>query len=149
MGDNSGTTTTLPRFQTIYNAHEFPKWAEKIEGPSVTMPDMVLSIDEIIRRFTRGIPVEGNRFPIYDGEQDQFPDLTFTDKLQIEELKVTMQDELRLINERQQERIRKQKAEIEKTQRAQEDKIVSRLKEWYKGADQGEKVQRTSGEKGE
>lgn len=148
-GDKKGTTDTLPRFQTIYNAHQFPKWAEEITGPSTTMPDMTLSLDEIVRRFARGIPITGQRFPIYDGDEDQdFPDLTFTDKLTREELKMTLNDELRVINERQQQRVRKQKKDAE-DKAAQDDKdlkerINSYLKE--KGADQGPIIQRTTGE---
>lgn len=46
--------------------------------PSMTIPDQTMSMREILQRFARGLPVDV-KVPIYDGEDDYFPDLSKMD----------------------------------------------------------------------
>lgn len=55
-------------------------------GPSMTVPDQTLSIQEILDRFARGLPVSGGRAPIFD-EEDELPDLRTLDLAERQELK--------------------------------------------------------------
>lgn len=41
--------------------------------PSETIPDQSLSIKEILMRFSRGLPIDGQKVPWYD-EEDDLPD---------------------------------------------------------------------------
>lgn len=62
-------------FKTCINGHEYPKEYKVFTIPSLTIPDQAISIKEMIARFTMGLPIHGNRVPIYDGDQEYFPDL--------------------------------------------------------------------------
>lgn len=73
MNKNKQETDELPKFKTNYNAHLFPRMGRRSQMPSKTVPDQSLPVSEIIRRFTRGIPVENYTTPLYD-EEGTMPD---------------------------------------------------------------------------
>lgn len=57
------------KFRTQYN------YGERVPGeinnsPSMTVPDQSMTIQEIISRYARGLPLGGQRVPVYDGEED-------------------------------------------------------------------------------
>lgn len=54
------------------NASTFDKKYEKNTSPSMTVPDQTMGLREILERYTRGLPINGN-VPIYD-EDDDLPD---------------------------------------------------------------------------
>lgn len=58
------------RWKTQFNAHLFPSRAEKITAPSITVPDMTLSIPEIIERHTSGLDYGNGKVPLYSGGSD-------------------------------------------------------------------------------
>lgn len=64
------TTTNLPRYKSAGNAHLFPKTYRKIKGPSLTVPDQVLSMRQIMERHTRGLPITGGMNPEYPDDQE-------------------------------------------------------------------------------
>lgn len=66
-------------FKTQYNADEFPNDNEKIVGKSMTVPDQTMSVRELLERYHRGLPLGGEKVPIYDGEEDYMPDLATMD----------------------------------------------------------------------
>lgn len=64
----------LPKIRSNYNRN-IPDH-ERFETPdpiSMTIPDMSMSMAEIMNRYTRGIPFETGRIPIWD-ENQEFPD---------------------------------------------------------------------------
>lgn len=58
------------KFKTHFNAT--PEAGEIITGPSMTIPDQAMSIGEIMRRFASGLPLGGQRVPVYDDGEDMF-----------------------------------------------------------------------------
>lgn len=58
-------------FKTPYNA--VPSAGEVNTQPSKTIPDQSMSIREIMKRYASGLPLGGQRVPMYDeGEDDPF-----------------------------------------------------------------------------
>lgn len=57
-------------FKHQYNAELFSRDPETSNLPSMTVPDMSMSIKDIINRHSRGLPTGGQRVPIYEGEED-------------------------------------------------------------------------------
>jgi hypothetical protein len=47
-----------------------PLEGEKNHGVSKTIPDQSMSIPELIRRYSSGLPLGGSKVPIYTGEED-------------------------------------------------------------------------------
>lgn len=65
------------------------------DQPSMTIPDQTMSIREILDRFARGLPLGGQRVPVYNGEDDDLPDLQHMDLADREEYMESAADELR------------------------------------------------------
>lgn len=72
------------RFKTQYNQDEFPIRGEVNRGVSMTIPDQTMSIKEIMRRYAQGLPVAGEKVPVYDEEND-LPDPRKMDLVEIQE----------------------------------------------------------------
>lgn len=103
-------------FSTI-NYPSKGRGGREIEGPSLTVPDQVMSMREIFKRFANGLPISGtNQEPLYMGDDIQFN----PKKLDLTEL-----DALRKENDSlMQEFDRKQK---EKDQEALEKKLKEKF----------------------
>lgn len=84
----------------MLNAKEFPKRYEVPYGVSMTIPDQTMSINEILTRFASGLPIDGERVPIYEGEEDDMPDLEHMDLAEREEYVESAKRELAEIDER-------------------------------------------------
>lgn len=67
------------KFRNHYNLHEFTPQFEVNTQPSMTVPDMSLSIVDIITKHTAGIPDHLIRTPVYYGESIYVPDLKTLD----------------------------------------------------------------------
>lgn len=52
------------------NAHERPKNYKQFTKPSLAVPDQSLTIDQLIKRYRRGQPLEGVNTPIYEEEDE-------------------------------------------------------------------------------
>jgi hypothetical protein len=61
--------------------------------PSLTIPDQALSLNEIIRRFASGIPMDIGKIPVFDEEND-LPDFRKMDLAERQEWKERFQQEL-------------------------------------------------------
>lgn len=85
-------------FKHHYNA--IPTEGEKNFGPSKTVPDQSLSVGEIMRRHARGLPITGERVPIYEGEDNDLPDLSRLDLAEREQIIRDSRSELDEINDR-------------------------------------------------
>ena len=56
------------------NSKSFEKNYETNEGPDMCIPDQSMTVREIMDRFTRGLPLDQGKVPIYEGEE-YTPDL--------------------------------------------------------------------------
>lgn len=78
------------KFKTQYNQDEFPHVQEKNEGPSESVPDRSMSVAELLRRYSNGTPVEGNKgvFDYDDDDEHEFllPNLAAMDLTERQEL---------------------------------------------------------------
>lgn len=74
--------------------------------PSLTVPDQSMSVQEILDRYARGLPIGGSRVPIFD-EEDDMPDTTHMDLADIQMLKETYADELQIIEKKRSKRSQK------------------------------------------
>jgi len=83
-----------PRFQTIFNRHLFPHTGEVNNMPSRTIPDQTLSMQEILTRYARGLPLTNGKQPIYNGDED-LPDLKTMDLAEIQEYKENIQSQIK------------------------------------------------------
>jgi len=90
------------KFQTQYNAHEFPRIREKSNKPSMTIPDQSMTVSELVERNKRGLPLGGAKVPIWDEnpETEYLPDLNRLDLSEVHELKLQAQE---TINEKREE----------------------------------------------
>lgn len=58
----------LPTFKHHYNST--PDEGEINDEPSETVPDQSMSVSEIMRRFASGLPLGGEKVPLYEGDED-------------------------------------------------------------------------------
>lgn len=80
-------------FKTPYNADHFPKDHQVFTQPSQTIPDETMTIDQIVRRFTKGLPLEGKQ-AVYLGE-DEIPDIKRMDLTEIDEYKQMLAEDIK------------------------------------------------------
>lgn len=64
---------SIPPFRTQFNHHLFAADHEVNTLPSLVLPDQTLSIQQIIDRYTRGIPFPVGKVPLYDNEDSIVP----------------------------------------------------------------------------
>lgn len=67
------------------NADQFPYEGEINTQPSMTVPDQTMSIQTILERYSRGLPIGGRTDEYYD-EEDTMPDYRKLDLTEIAEL---------------------------------------------------------------
>lgn len=106
------------------NADVFPKDYEINVLPSVTIPDMSMSVREIMERHARGLPQTGVKVPVYDQlfDDDDFSPIVDPSKLDLaerQELKEQFEQELKEFEYKFAAR-EKAKAEEEKQQKEQQ-----------------------------
>lgn len=68
------------------NAAYIPKRNERNTLPSKTVPDQTMSIQEIMRRYAQGLPMGGQRVPIYEEDLTDMPDLQHLDLAERQEI---------------------------------------------------------------
>ncbi|AXH76588.1 MAG: hypothetical protein [Microviridae sp.] len=61
--------------------------------PSKTVPDQTMSIKEIMQRYGSGQALS-QKVPVYDGDEDYFPDLRTMDLAEIEQMKLKLADDI-------------------------------------------------------
>lgn len=83
----------LPRVKNSANAHLFESKGEVNKQPSMTVPGQTMSVAEMVERYRRGLPIEGNPNPIFNGE-DALPDLDDLDLADRQELIEQIADQL-------------------------------------------------------
>lgn len=103
------------KFKNAYNSQEFPPDHEKNGLPSLTVPNQAMSIQEIMRRFAQGLTVEGERVPVYNGEEE-LPDLKRMDLVDRQEfaehVKETITESRKKLKELDEEEKKKQARQL-------------------------------------
>lgn len=79
-------------FVTQYNYKGGKK--EEFTLPSMTIPDQTMSIPEIMERYVKGLPLSAGRVPVYEGEDDDLPDMSRMNKIDRIETVRQLEDEL-------------------------------------------------------
>lgn len=116
------------KFRTAFNLDEFPAPAgEKNHGQSMTIPDQSMSIREIMRRYAQGLPVEGERVPIYDEEND-LPDPKTLDLTERQEMAENAKNEFNDLSAKYQ---MEQKELADKKFKKQQEKFNKNLDEKF------------------
>lgn len=96
------------KFQTGYNQKDFPRKYKMAGGPSMTIPDQTMSMREIMDRYARGLPLNGQKIPIYNGEEDDMPDLKNLDladrERYMEEARMELEEVKGRINEKRRQK---------------------------------------------
>lgn len=113
--------STQSLIKNSLNAKKFPTKGEKNTLPSMTIPDMSYTIQEILIRFSKGLPVTGNTAkPVYNGEM-LVPDVKKMDISEIANLRDFMK-----------EKIEARKQESERIGREKREKEQKEFDEWKK-----------------
>lgn len=100
------------KFKTQWNADEFPRSpGETNTGISETIPDQSLSVREIMTRHAHGLPVSGERVPVYHGEEEFLPDPNTLDLAEREDLKIQNAEEIKRHREALNDKIQSNKNE--------------------------------------
>lgn len=113
------------KFKTEYNQEEFPRVQEKNETPSMSIPDMSLSVQELLRRFSNGMPIVGNNPGSYDYEDNESEEHEFL-LPNLEAMDIYEREQL-LIKVR--EMVENTRAEINENLRIQREKAIVEAKE--------------------
>lgn len=113
------------KFKTPWNKSEFPVDKGEVNTqPSQTVPDQTLSLKELLDRYARGLPIVGEKFPIYNGDEEDLPDLKKMDLSEIADLKEKLDKQ---IKEQQGELLIQQHAETKKQNEIEQRKL---FKKW-------------------
>lgn len=114
-----------PAIKTPLNAKHFPESREYNYQPSKTLPDQTLSLKELLDRYTRGLPISGPQMhPVFNGDEDFFPDVRRMDISEIHDLKQLVKEDIQ--NQKDdltKQQTAKQKAAAAKSQ-AELDKLA-------------------------
>ena len=89
------------RIKTSMNAQTFEKNYERNSKPGLTIPDQTMNIRTILERHSRGLPIDGVKIPIWDGEDNDLPDWRTLDLSERQILKEQYMEELQSIKNRQ------------------------------------------------
>lgn len=89
------------------NANTFPKVYSKNNMPSLTIPDQTMSMRTILERHSRGLPIDGVKVPIWEGEDNDLPDWNRLDLVERQELAHLYKNEIEDIKNRHYNKINK------------------------------------------
>jgi len=84
-------------------------------GESKTIPDQSMTLRELLIRYAKGLPLEGQKTPIWEGEEGFDIDPQKLDLAEIEELREKAETELKDINNRVKEEVEKKRAKKRST----------------------------------
>jgi len=79
-------------------------------GESKTVPDQSMTLRELLIRYAKGLPLEGQKTPIWEGEEGFDVDPQKLDLAEIEELREKAEQELKDINNRIKQEVEKKRA---------------------------------------
>lgn len=96
------------KIKNLFNAN--PDEGQINNEPSQTVPDQSMSLRELLVRYAKGLPLEGARTPIWEGEEGFDRDPETLDLAEREELAEKARQELKEINERIKNKVAEKKA---------------------------------------
>lgn len=103
----------MKKFRNHYNTK--PDAGEVNVLPGKTIPEQSMSLREILKRFASGVPVGGQKVPLYEGEDLDAPDFSRMDAVDKAQLQKELKHELSSlkgkINQAQAEEIANKKAQ--------------------------------------
>ena len=79
-------------------------------GESKTVPDQSMTLRELLIRYAKGLPLEGQKTPIWEGEEGFDIDPQKLYLAEIEELREKAEQELKDINNRVKQEVEKKRA---------------------------------------
>lgn len=127
------------KWKTSLNASEFEKHYEINEGESMTIPDMSYSTRELLNRYAKGLPLDGVRVPIYEGEEPGMPDLTGLDLIDRRRVLEEVEQEILEIKERQRQKER-ERYDVER-KKVVDDLVAKKIEEIRKEKEVGNEPQ--------
>lgn len=88
-----------PIIRNSHTARYIKTINERNRYASKTIPDQTMSIQEIMDRHARGLPISGAKVPIYDAD-DPMPDMARMDLVDIQEMREIAQNNVNEIQQR-------------------------------------------------
>ena len=82
------------------NAKDYPYKGEVNNKPSETIPDQTMTMREILTRYAKGLPIDGEKTPLWEEGEGYAKDPETLDLAEREELATQAREELQQINER-------------------------------------------------
>lgn len=98
---------------TITYVENAPENYEHPKGVSLTVPDMAMSIQQIMERYVTGNPIDNQETAYFD---DEFPDLRMLSKTDLLEMQMGIQDEMDRLTEVINQKYALEKAEAEQAE---------------------------------
>lgn len=96
----------MQKVRTYFNHADLGVKGERFTLPSCTVPDQTLSIQEIMRRYAKGLPIGGQKVELFD-EEDDLPDPRTLDLAERQEYAEIYVAEIKDYNKRQKEAAQK------------------------------------------
>lgn len=97
------------------NAHTFETKGQVNNEPSQTVPDQSMTLRELLVRYAKGLPLEGARTPIWEGEEGFEKDPETLDLAEREELAEKAREELKAIDEKIKNELEKKRSKKRST----------------------------------
>ena len=88
------------RIKNTLNYDQFPSIGESNSEPSLTIPDQTLPVRELLVRYAKGLPLDGQKQAIWEGEDGDGIDPRRLDLAERQELEIAARQELAEIEER-------------------------------------------------
>lgn len=103
-----------PTIRTRYTSMFYPKNMEMNIMPSMTVPDMSMTVGELVKRFAQGLPLDGGKTPLWEEEGDM-PDMVKLDLAERQQVIEEAVEEIKTIEKRVKERKQRgQQMELDK-----------------------------------
>lgn len=132
-------------FQSLYNQEEHPHYPEKNTMPSATVPDMALSVKDLLKRYNAGQPL-GGRHGEYDEED---PDDSFYVIPGFDQMDLAEKEELAIAAKAEVDRLRAILNDKALREREEKDKasLAEQRKLWEESLEKpGKRAKKASGE---
>lgn len=72
-----------------------PPTGEKNNGISETLPDQTMSIRTLIQRYAHGLPIQGAKTPLYEGDEEFTPDFAKMDLTELDEYRESLETRIK------------------------------------------------------
>lgn len=82
------------KFKNAYNNLDHGDGYEINTLPTLTVPDQSMTINELLKRFSSGLSYDGQKVPIYNGDEFDMPDMAHLDLAEREEVLIKAKAEI-------------------------------------------------------